>query len=124
MTPQLTDLVARLTAWHGWRSLLPYDDCRWGVVREGQGELDGLHRCGGNCGGSRVADWRRVTQRALGLQTVFLHDALATLGLEKKDPATTLHPCLQAAASHLKDGTQRRLVWQSLSDSLADLIQV
>ncbi|MEU2779047.1 UvrD-helicase domain-containing protein [Streptomyces sp. NPDC007162] len=63
-----------------------------------------------------------ITQQALGLQAVFLHDALATLGLEKEDLATTLHSCLQDAVSQLKDGTPSRRVWQSLSDGLTDLI--
>ncbi|MDF9811841.1 UvrD-helicase domain-containing protein [Streptomyces sp. SPB162] len=63
-----------------------------------------------------------ITQRALGLQAVFLHDALATLGLEKEDLVTTLHPCLQTAIFHLKDGARPRQVWESLADSLADLI--
>ncbi|WP_274563748.1 UvrD-helicase domain-containing protein [Streptomyces spiramyceticus] len=63
-----------------------------------------------------------ITQHALGLQAVFLHDALATLGLEKENLATTLHACLQDAVSHLKEGTPSRQVWEILSDGLADLV--
>ncbi|WP_406841886.1 UvrD-helicase domain-containing protein (plasmid) [Streptomyces sp. AHU1] len=63
-----------------------------------------------------------ITQHALGLQAVFLHDALTTLGLEKEERATTLHPCLQDAVSHLRDGAPSLQVWQSLSNRLADLM--
>ncbi|MER5183241.1 hypothetical protein ABT009_33655 [Streptomyces sp. NPDC002896] len=63
-----------------------------------------------------------ITQNALGLQAVFLHDALVTLGLEKENLATTLRPCLQEAVTHLKGGTPPSLVWESLTDTLADRI--
>ncbi|MGW7021466.1 ATP-binding domain-containing protein [Streptomyces decoyicus] len=63
-----------------------------------------------------------ITQNALGLQAVFLHDALVTLGLEKEELLTTLRPCLQTAVTHLKNGNPPLLVWRSLTESLADLI--
>ncbi|MER5834413.1 UvrD-helicase domain-containing protein [Streptomyces sp. NPDC002130] len=62
-----------------------------------------------------------ITQRALGLQAVFLHDALSTLGLDIDDLATRLRPCLRVAVSQLTDGHPPRQVWQNLSGQLADL---
>lgn len=63
-----------------------------------------------------------ITQSALGLQAVFLHDALVTLGLEKEELATTLRPCIQEAVTHLKGGIPPSLAWQSLTGSLTDHI--
>ncbi|MFE4827726.1 UvrD-helicase domain-containing protein [Streptomyces sp. NPDC056672] len=63
-----------------------------------------------------------ITQNALGLQAVFLHDALVTLDLDKEELLTTLRTCLQTAVTHLKAGNPPSLVWRSLTDSLADRI--
>ena len=60
-----------------------------------------------------------ITQNALGMQAVFLHDTLVTLGLEREPLATTLRPCLQAAITDLKYGDQPAVVWQRLTRSLA-----
>lgn len=65
-----------------------------------------------------------IAQNALGMQAVFLHDALVTLGLDKEALATALRPCLQSAVADLKDGHQPVLVWQRLTPSLADRIPV
>ncbi|MCX5203201.1 UvrD-helicase domain-containing protein [Streptomyces sp. NBC_00237] len=64
-----------------------------------------------------------ITQNALGMQAVFLHDALVTLGLEREELAT-LRPCLQSAVAELKEGVQPSLVWQRLTRSLAESFSV
>ncbi|MFJ6392784.1 UvrD-helicase domain-containing protein [Streptomyces sp. NPDC091972] len=60
-----------------------------------------------------------IAQNALGMQAVFLHDTLVTLGLEREALATTLRPCLQSAITDLKYGDQPAVVWQKLTRSLA-----
>ncbi|WP_424921856.1 UvrD-helicase domain-containing protein [Streptomyces sp. wa1] len=63
-----------------------------------------------------------ITQNALGQQAVFLHDALVTLNIEKEALATTLHPYLQTAITHLKNAIPPSLVWQTLIDGLAHCV--
>ncbi|MGW6904823.1 UvrD-helicase domain-containing protein [Streptomyces sp. NPDC054940] len=61
-----------------------------------------------------------IAQNALGMQAVFLHDALVTLGLDNESLATTLRPYLQSVAADLKDGRQPASVWQRLTLHIAD----
>ncbi|MGQ4431305.1 MULTISPECIES: UvrD-helicase domain-containing protein [unclassified Streptomyces] len=58
----------------------------------------------------------------LGMQAVFLHDALITLGLDNELLETTLRPYLQSVVADLKDGQRPASVWESLTPHIAELI--
>nr|AHX39381.1 hypothetical protein wt6.4c [Streptomyces sp. WT6] len=63
-----------------------------------------------------------IALNSLGLQAVFLHDALLTLRLDRESLETTLRPYLQSVVADLKDGQQPASVWDGLVPHITELI--
>ncbi|MET8471244.1 UvrD-helicase domain-containing protein [Streptomyces sp. NPDC006422] len=63
-----------------------------------------------------------IALNSMGMQAVFLHDALITLGLDRESLEPTLRPYLQSVVADLKDGQRPASVWESLVHHIAELI--